>query len=205
MPDFPDNTNHSGEMPVDVALDYTNTGTDNTSPDQPIDSTDNVTNGENPRIQKSSLDGRHLFRQLVVQRLYEIDYRTHSEQILQPYEMQLGENLELEKPTTKLFKKLEKNLDEVESLANAVINHKGRLDEVIVKLAPAWPLSQINSVDLQILRLSIYEGFVSKNIPAKVAIDEGIELARDFGTENNIKFVSGVLGNLFAHQSDYNF
>jgi len=52
-------------------------------------------------------------------------------------------------------------------------------------------------VDLQILRIAIYEGFIGKITPPKVSIDEAIEIAKDFGGESSSKFVNGVLGAIY--------
>ena len=71
------------------------------------------------------------------------------------------------------------------------------IDKMITKYAPQWPLAQIKKVDLQILRIAIYEGFVAKITPPKVAIDEGIELAKEFGGQASDKFVNGVLGAIY--------
>jgi N utilization substance protein B len=59
-------------------------------------------------------------------------------------------------------------------------------------------------VDLQILRIAIYEGFVGTITPPKVAIDEAIEVAKDFGGEINSKFVNGVLGAIYEQQKKDN-
>ena len=60
-----------------------------------------------------------------------------------------------------------------------------------------WPIEQMKSVDLQILRMAIFEGFVGEITPPKVAIDEAIEVAREFGGEISSKFVNGVLGAIY--------
>jgi N utilization substance protein B len=71
-----------------------------------------------------------------------------------------------------------------------------KVDKVITKLAPAWPIDQIAPVDLIILRMGIWEGFMYRGTPAKVVINEMIQLAKEFGGENSGSFVNGVLGNL---------
>jgi N utilization substance protein B len=69
------------------------------------------------------------------------------------------------------------------------------IDGYIKEAAPEWPLNQINRVDLAILRLSIFE-IKQKVIPYKVAIDEAVELAKEYGSENSPKFINGVLGTV---------
>lgn len=71
------------------------------------------------------------------------------------------------------------------------------IDPLITKHAPERPLSEINRVDLAILRLIIFESKNTK-IPIKVAINEAVELAKEFGTESSSRFVNGVLGQILA-------
>ena len=63
--------------------------------------------------------------------------------------------------------------------------------------APQWPISQIKKVDLQILRIALLEGFLLDLTPRKVAIDEAIELAKEFGGQSSDKFINGVLGAIY--------
>jgi N utilization substance protein B len=62
----------------------------------------------------------------------------------------------------------------------------------------------MKSVDLQILRIAIYEGFIEKITPPKVSIDEAIEVAKDFGGEISSKFVNGVLGAIYEETKKEN-
>ena len=71
------------------------------------------------------------------------------------------------------------------------------IDADIVAHAPEWPLDQITNVDRNVLRIGIYEMKFDPEIPAKVAINEAIELAKAFGGESSGKFVNGVLGTIF--------
>lgn len=79
-----------------------------------------------------------------------------------------------------------------------IIRHQPKIDPIIAKCAPDWPLSQINRVDLSILRLSIYE-LLYTDTPQKVIIDEAVELAKEFGSDSSPKFINGVLGTVIAH------
>lgn len=152
-----------------------------------------------PTVQ--GLDARHIFRQLVVQNLYFHDYKQTGDpdiqNQLQIHEVNLIEDLELSDRNSKVIRKLEKKSSAVDELVEKVLKLKKKLDQVITKFAPEWPLDQINPVDLAILRLGLVEGFVDQTIPARVAINECIELAREFGGESNAKFISGVLGNIY--------
>ncbi len=86
-------------------------------------------------------------------------------------------------------------------LANFIIygvkEHKGKIDEIIEQCAPDWPLDKISKVDLVILRIAIFEILYGKGrVPDKVAIDEAVELAKEFGNDTSSKFVNGVLGTV---------
>jgi len=74
-------------------------------------------------------------------------------------------------------------------------NNLGKIDQMIAKNAPAFPLDKINKIDLAILRLAIAELLV-KNAPPKVIVDEAVELAKEFGGESSYSFVNGVLGTI---------
>lgn len=87
----------------------------------------------------------------------------------------------------------------IETLAQNVLEKVPQLDEIIVKAAPEWPIAQIAPVDRTILRIGLFELlFTDRNeVPAKVAINEAIELAKTFGGETSGKFVNGVLGTIY--------
>lgn len=70
------------------------------------------------------------------------------------------------------------------------------IDKEITSSAPEWPLERINKIDLAILRLAVYELLIQKKEPPKVIIDEAVELAKEFGSENSAAFINGVLGNI---------
>ena len=74
------------------------------------------------------------------------------------------------------------------------------IDQKIEAAAPEWPIAQINRIDLAILRLSIYE-LKQKQTPYKVAIDEAVELAKEYGSDNSAKFINGVLGTVLEKLS----
>ncbi len=83
-------------------------------------------------------------------------------------------------------------------LVRGVMENYEQLDEVIRKNAPAWPLEQVAAVDRNILRLAIYEVVMDNSVPMRAAINEAIELAKEFGGEASPKFVNGVLGSVAA-------
>lgn len=81
-------------------------------------------------------------------------------------------------------------------LASGVLKDKDEIDEHIKKFATAWPLEQVPVVDRNILRLAIFEILLDNSVPIKVAINEAVELAKLFGSNNSPKFVNGVLGSV---------
>lgn len=79
-----------------------------------------------------------------------------------------------------------------------ILKKEKTIDAKIQKAAPAWPIKDLNRVDLAILRLAIYE--LEKAVtPPKVVIDEAVELAKEYGSENSASFINGVLGTIYNH------
>ena len=89
----------------------------------------------------------------------------------------------------------------IEALVDGVIKNQAEIDKLIVEYAPEWPLDQITVVDRNVLRLGIYELTFGTEVPAKVAINEAIEIAKSFGGESSGKFVNGVLGAVYKKAS----
>lgn len=135
---------------------------------------------------------RHLARTIVVQSLYEWDF--------------YNRQADLEKVVERNLREFGPGIDEPEfvwRLVNGVISHLPEIDKVIEKAAPEWPLNQIAAVDRNVLRLGIYELFYAdkKEVPPKVAINEAIEVAKNYGGPNSPKFVNGVLGTVYREMS----
>lgn len=86
-------------------------------------------------------------------------------------------------------------------LADEVLNNSDGLDKRIEEAAPAWPIENLNKIDLAILRLSVYE-LLTTDTPPKVIIDEAVELAKEFGSENSPAFVNGVLGTIYQEENE---
>ena len=78
--------------------------------------------------------------------------------------------------------------------AREILKHLEKIDQLVKKTAPEWPISQINKVDLAILRLAIYELTINAKEPPKAIIDEAVELGKKYGSENTGSFINGVLG-----------
>ena len=85
-----------------------------------------------------------------------------------------------------------------ERLVNGVLEHKKDLDAMIGKYATNWKVSRMQIVDRNILRLGAYELLWLVEVPAKVTVNEAIELAKDFGDEEAAKFVNGILDKVLA-------
>jgi len=85
-----------------------------------------------------------------------------------------------------------------QELVSGVIKNRERINEIIVETAPAWPLDQIAATDRNILRLAIYEIVIDNKVPMRAAINEAVELAKEYGGDNSPRFVNGVLGSVSA-------
>lgn len=81
-------------------------------------------------------------------------------------------------------------------LAKNIYKNKTKIDKKIKNSAPAWPIQDINRIDLAILRLAIYE-LEENKAPPKVIIDEAIEIAKKYGSEGSPAFINGVLGTIY--------
>jgi N utilization substance protein B len=143
-------------------------------------------------------DSRHNARILALQQLFE---RYFHKQNLDDKES----NSELF-PITKILEEDEiKDYDKslFRQIIEAMPINELQIDEIIEVLAPEWPIDKIATMDLQILRIAILEGFILNITPEKVAIDEAIELTKEFSNDQSRKFISGVLGNLIENKAKY--
>lgn len=141
---------------------------------------------------KRSTDPRHLARILALQELFTKYFLSDSETTQTIPVSELVSIDEIDEYDAALREKI----------LLGVIENKESIDELITKYAPQWPIQQMKLVDLQILRIAILEGFVEKITPPKVAIDEAIEIAKDFGGESSGKFVNGVLGAIYEEMKE---
>jgi len=92
----------------------------------------------------------------------------------------------------------QKSKDEI---IKPVISEIKKIDKLIAKAAPKWPINQINKVELAILRYSIWELKNQPQTPPRVIIDEAIEIGKEFGDTNSGPFINAVLGNIFKKQN----
>lgn len=132
---------------------------------------------------------RHQSRTIALQSLYEIDFRGMNpnsfEEVLTHNIMEFSQN--------------DPDVSYAKSLLDGVLKKQKEIDEIIIKAAPEWPLDKIGTVDRNVLRIGLYELIYAdkKEVPAKVAINEAIEVAKFFSGETSGKFVNGVLGAVY--------
>lgn len=134
---------------------------------------------------------RHLSRSIVMQTLYEWDFREDT-----------LTNLEIEESLARNAFEFAPEVNDISfmrKLLLGVLEKRAKLDDVIEKAAPDWPIDKIALIDRNILRIGLYELLFEDRaqVPAKVAINEAIELAKSFGGETSGKFVNGVLGAVY--------
>ena len=132
---------------------------------------------------------RHLARSITLQTLFEWDFAEKSG----------GELEDVIKRNIKEFAPGAGDFSFIKGLVDGVLQKKDDLDTIIEKAAPEWPIEKISLVDRNILRIGLYELLFAdrKEVPAKVAINEAIELAKSFGGESSGRFVNGVLGAVY--------
>lgn len=87
-------------------------------------------------------------------------------------------------------------------MVNGVLAHCDRMDVVIQRYAPEWPLDQMAIIDRNILRMALYEFAIARETPLKVVINEAVELAKLFGSDSAPRFINGVLGALAARHDE---
>ena len=131
---------------------------------------------------------RHLSRMIAMQTLYEWDFRDGSD---------------LDSVKQRNIEEYEKDVDSnfVDYIVEGVSGKMKELDEKIAASAQEWPLEQISLIDKTILRIAIFELLNSTNVPPKVAINEAVELSKQFGGENSSKFINGVLGTVYDNHN----
>lgn len=133
------------------------------------------------------MSNRHLSRTIALQSLYQWDF--------------------LGKPEDRLSEIVSFNREEfapkfddegfIDALIEGVVDRIDELDDIITQFAPNWPIDAITVIDRNVLRMGVFELKFAERIPAKVAINEAIELAKGFGGQASGRFVNGVLGAIY--------
>lgn len=133
---------------------------------------------------------RHLGRIVALQTLYEYEFRCEVEK-----------NVDADEITARNIARYDSAIEDkafVLGLVHGVIAETKDLDSKLQPIAPGWPIEQIARVDRNVLRLGLYELLHQANVvPPKVAINEAVELAKAFGSDNSSKFINGVLGTAY--------
>lgn len=134
---------------------------------------------------------RHLGRIVALQTLYEFEFRTQCND-------SSVNSLEILNRNFERYESAIEDREFVVNLVDGVIAEQQSLDEKIQPMAPEWPIAQIARVDRTVLRMGLYELlYRGQIVPPKVAINEAVELAKAFGSDNSSKFINGVLGTAY--------
>ncbi len=131
---------------------------------------------------------RHLARSIILQSLYEWDFS--------------GKKADLVKIVQRNLDEFGPGINEPEfawKIIKGIAEHLSEIDSIISKSAVEWPFDQITIIDRNVLRIGVYELLFANpdEVPHKVAINEAIELAKNYGGINSGKFINGVLGTVF--------
>lgn len=134
---------------------------------------------------------RHLGRIVVLQTLYEYEFRTQAQ----------DPRVDLSEIAVRNLSRYEDTIGDkqfVQDLLNGIIKKQVELDTALQPMAPEWPISQIARIDRNVLRIGLFELIhMRESVPPKVAINEAVELAKAFGSDNSSKFINGVLGTAY--------
>jgi N utilization substance protein B len=137
---------------------------------------------------------RHLGRIIVLQTLYEYDFRTEAG----------DKQFDLSEVVARNIGRYSETVEDtafIRRLIDGVVKNAKALDTQLQPVAPEWPIEQISRMDRIVLRIGLWELQNEPDVPPKVVINEAVELAKAFGGENSSKFVNGVLGTLLKQQS----
>ncbi len=138
---------------------------------------------------------RHLGRIIALQTLYEHDFRRNAG----------DKGLSLDDILARNIARYEGTVDDqafIDRLVRGVNAKAAKLDALLQPIAPEWPIDQIARMDRVILQMGLYELLHEPDVPPKVVINEAVELAKAFGSENSSKFVNGVLGTAFRQRDE---
>ncbi len=136
---------------------------------------------------------RHLGRIIALQSLYEYEFRSKAGDASADIDSIVAKNIEP-------YEKALGDVDFVHDLTHGVFDEMDKLDEELQPMAPEWPISSISSIDRNVLRIGLFELTRRKDtVPPKVAINEAVELAKAFGSDNSSKFINGVLGTAYRN------
>lgn len=133
---------------------------------------------------------RHLGRIVALQTLYEYEFREDDKASDSAVEI-LQRNISR-------YKEAIDDTDFVQQLVEGVVKEHKDLDAKLQPIAPGWPIDQIARIDRNVLRIGLFELLHrADSVPPKVVINEAVELAKAFGSDNSSKFINGVLGTAY--------
>ncbi len=137
---------------------------------------------------------RHLQRSIAMQTLFEWDFNGQKNELLDTY---------IQRNCAEFAPGVE-SCDFAKELIQLVIDNQESIDALITQCAPEWPLDQVAIVDRNVLRIGIAELVYGdyETVPPKVAINEAIELAKNFGSDSSPRFVNGVLGTIYREMGE---
>ncbi|MGH7142053.1 MAG: transcription antitermination factor NusB [Candidatus Saccharimonadales bacterium] len=138
---------------------------------------------------------RHLGRIIVLQTLYEQDFRRDAGDKTFSTDEILSRNI-------KRYQTMVDDTDFIRRLVKGVSNSENELDLLLQPIAPEWPIDQIARMDRVVLHIGLYELKNDADVPPKVVINEAVELAKAFGGDNSSRFVNGVLGTFYRQQQN---
>lgn len=143
---------------------------------------------------------RRLARELILQALYEMDLRrVDSEEVLAHVLGQEDSDIEILNNKAPKYIKDEDLKTFVSEMVKGTKEKLSPIDKIISDYARNWRFERIARVDLNILRMAIYEILYRDDIPTTVSIDEAVELGKKYGTDDSSKFINGILGGLVQH------
>jgi len=131
---------------------------------------------------------RHRSRKIALQALYEIDIANHLPGQALKNHLQMSDPPLPDIPS-----------QFVQKIIEGVTTYRHSLDQLIAYFAPEWPVNQIAVIDRNILRMTLWE-MQFNDTPVKVAINEAVELAKEFGADTSPRFINGVLGAAARHK-----
>ena len=127
-------------------------------------------------------------REKILQLLYQIDLtKAEFEEVIHT----MAEEVQLEG----------KDLDFITNRVQGVIQHTTEIDRMLTKYLKTWSIERLSNIDRVILRMSVYEIIHDPDVPVSVTINEAIELAKIYSTDESSKFINGVLGSLIKDRT----
>lgn len=138
----------------------------------------------------TSKQERRKIRVTALKALYEIDSVGHPPAMVIARHIEENEDLGPE------------SVDFLRRLVLGTHSMSAQLDQLIADTAPEWPVDQLAVIDRNILRAALWEFAVSDETPLKVAINEAVEIAKEFGSDSSSRFINGVLGTLANREND---